>query len=49
MFSLNSIHAGAGPKACEKTPIIPISAFHAAMKEYEDDEETEDDGADGDW
>ena len=42
-----SIHAGAAPKAWADVPIIPFSALNAAIKEYEDDEETEDNGGDG--
>ncbi|KAG5649197.1 hypothetical protein H0H81_005483 [Sphagnurus paluster] len=38
------LHAGAGPVALNDIPAIPTSAFQAALKEYEEDPDTDEDG-----
>ncbi|KAG6822656.1 hypothetical protein H0H92_013039, partial [Tricholoma furcatifolium] len=37
-------HAGVEPVALKNEPAIPLSAFEAALKEYEEDNETDEDG-----
>ena len=41
-------HAGAQPISSAGAPTISDSAFHAALKDYEEDSETETDGENGD-
>jgi hypothetical protein len=38
------LHAGVQPKILDKVPAVPLSAFEAAVKEYEETSETEDCG-----
>ncbi|KAG6805409.1 hypothetical protein H0H92_015520, partial [Tricholoma furcatifolium] len=38
-------HAGVAPTELQDSPAIPISAFEAALREYEEDDETDDDGS----
>lgn len=44
---MSSFHSGAQPISSNKIPSLSWVAFDAAIKEYEDDSATEDDGEDG--
>jgi hypothetical protein len=39
------LHAGAPATIFEDVASIPVSAFHAAIKEYEENSETDDEGS----
>lgn len=40
-----SHHAGVAPTEDNRLPAVPVSAYEAALREYEEDSETDDEGS----